>query len=168
MLSSPQRGGIAMHHTRSTKLLVLPALLVLLTAEPATAQFPPPERLGAAPLEWLLAERERVGLTPAQVERLREAHQALSRRNDPLLDRMVMLRAEWQRERQAMQRAGLRDETPRLRRIRARTEPVLDRIQRNNQAAMQRVNELLTPPQRQRLRLLLQQQRTVAPQRPGG
>jgi hypothetical protein len=153
-----------------TGLVALSALLSL-TAGPVLAQGPPPDRsgppperqgpppdrAGPSPLEWLLTERERVGLTPAQVERLQEVHRALARRNDPLLDRMVMLRAEWQRERLAMQRAGLRDETPRLRQIRSRVEPVFEQIQRNNQAAMQRVNQLLTPPQRQRLRTMLQQ-----------
>jgi hypothetical protein len=153
--------------TRHTPLTLL---LALLLAAPAMAagQGVVPGPVGQSPLEWLLDEREALALTPAQVARLEEIRQRLAARNDPLAERLLVMRTAWQRERMALRRAGAAQESQRLQQLRARSEPILHRIQDNNRTAMTAVHELLTRQQRLVLRELVQARRTGPGAGPGG
>ena len=167
---------------RAPRRMALAALIAAgCVAAPAAAQQP--GRPGAAarvesetpaPLQVLIESREQLALTPEQIERIRTIRLALVERNEPLVGRMLELRATWQRERRVLQlqrppgRAGRaqlqRLESAALQRIRRTAGPLDQQIQANNKAAMQEVNALLTREQRQRLRALVEARRTP----PGG
>jgi Spy/CpxP family protein refolding chaperone len=159
------------HHPalNGTHPRVLNALLACLTGlvlalpgaaraqDPAGTQDPAPLREG--PLEWLLAARAELELTDEQTARLEEVRLRLHTRNEPLIRRLMVLRTEWQRERMLLRRSGAARESPRLQQIRTRSDVLYLQIQRHNRAAMAEVNRVLTPPQRQRVRALLEERR---------
>ena len=116
-----------------------------------------------SPLELLLDQGDALNLTEAQRDQLDRIRRRLATRNDPLIQQMLALRQQWQQERGA---AG-GDRRPRmqqrLQRIRNSAARLRERIGRNNRAAMQSVNCLLTPPQRAQLRAMIQERRRQPP-----
>jgi hypothetical protein len=157
---------------RTFAVAVVRALMVAvsLTALP-TAAFSQPEDAAAAvptsPLELLLEQRGSLELTAAQVGDLQQIREQLASTNDPLVQRMMTLRSQWQLARRAT-RNGRAQAPERLERIRLQAERVRERIQQNNRDAMQRVNRMLTPAQRRQLRSIVQERRQQNPGRRAG
>jgi Spy/CpxP family protein refolding chaperone len=150
------------HRALNALLACLTGLVLALPAparaqDPAGAHGPGPMREG--PLEWLLAAHAELELTEEQTARLQEVRLRLHTRNEPLIRRLMVLRTEWQRERMLQRRSGAARESPRLQQIRTRSDGLYLQIQRHNRAAMGEVNRVLTPPQRQRVRELLEERR---------
>lgn len=144
-------------------------LAALVPAEATPQAVGDTAQIQRSPLELLLEHRDTLELTPEQLAQLDLIRDRLRRQNEPLVGRMLTMRQQWQRERLAAQQGGAARETPQLRRLRARAQPVHDRIQQNNRAAMQAVNRMLTPEQRQRLRGIVEQNRRGSgPPGPGG
>jgi hypothetical protein len=160
---------------------------VLIGAQPpstveAQALQPADPGLLQSPLELLLERRASLELTAAQLDRLESIRNRLATENDPLVNRMMELRREWQQQRQApqkggrQQRAERQQNAERQQRIRADAEPIRAQIQQNNRTAMQAVNRLLTPAQRAQVRGIVQERRqqnaakpsTVRSSRAGG
>ncbi len=143
---------------------LLLALIFISIAGPSAAQDAPElaaqEPFRQSPLELLLEHRDSLGLTADQLARLDEIRQELAARNEPLIDRMLRLRNEWQEARRSA-RSG----AGRLERIRTAAEPIRARIQRHNREAMQAVRRMLTPAQREHLRDIVEERR--APPRDG-
>jgi LTXXQ motif family protein len=123
-----------------------------------------PAELPASPLQLLLEHRGPLELTSEQVGDLEQIRERLASTNDPLVQRMMNLRRQWQQERRAA-RNGREQAPARLEGIRAQAERIRERIQQNNRAAMQRVNRMLTPPQRKQLRTIVQERRQQNPGR---
>lgn len=144
----------------------LPAVAAGQTARQTAGQPVPGEaEMRATPLERLLEDREVLGLTPAQVERIEEIQSRVAARNAPLVQRLVVLRTAWHSERAALRQAG-RQHSPRLQQLRMRSEPVLRQIQANNRMAMGAANQVLTMEQRQLLRERIQARRVPGPHEP--
>ncbi len=124
------------------------------------------------PIELLLALSDSLGLTPHQVRELEALNAELDRRNAELVAQLMEIRREVQE---------LDSSPPRRMRARRgqvlevhtqRAMPLVQRIQANNCAAMERVGRILTPDQRDWLRTWLQvqpgaQRDTLAPGRAG-
>lgn len=151
---------------------VVRALLVALclTGLPAAAfsqAEEPPEAAPTSPLELLLERRAALELTSAQVGDLQQIRDQLASTNDPLVQRMMTLRSQWQQARRAA-RNGRAQAPERIERIRLQAERIRERIQQNNRDAMQRVNRMLTPPQRRQLRSIVQERRQQNPGRRAG
>lgn len=127
----------------------------------------PPEAAPASPLDLLIERRGALELTSAQVGDLQHIRERLASTNDPLVQRMMTLRSQWQQARRAA-RNGREQAPERLERIRVQAERLRDQIQRNNRDAMQRVNRMLTPPQRRQLRSMVQERRQQNPGRRAG
>ena len=127
----------------------------------------PPAAAPASPLDLLLERRGALELTSAQVGDLEQIRDRLASTNDPLVQRMMTLRSQWQQARRAA-RNGRAQAPERLERIRLQAERIRERIQQNNRDAMQRVNRMLTPPQRRQLRSILQERRQQNPGRRAG
>jgi hypothetical protein len=144
-------------------------VLALLMPSGSWSQAMPPDtsEFRRSPLELLLEHGASLDLTSEQLARIDVIRARLAEQNEPLVGRMMTLRAQWQHERLAAREAGAMRETPRLRRIRAAALPVHERIQRNNRAAMHAVNQLLTPDQRVQLRRIVEQGRRGGPPGPG-
>jgi hypothetical protein len=140
------------------------AFLCMALPAVATAQgaFPLEDAIPRSPLELLIEHQDALNLRPDQIERLSAIRARLAAANDPLVARMIELRRQWQQERLAAQRAGRRPNPRRQDRIRAAAAPIHTRIQQNNRTAMQAVNRLLAPPQRARLRMLVEARRGTA------
>jgi hypothetical protein len=135
------------------------------------------QQVSPPPLELLIENRQALLLTEAQMTRLEAIRASLMQRNEPLIARMVELRAQFQREQRGTRAQGRQQgralrqgppllgrearPTPRLEEIRTSAQALLEQIQTNNRAAMQEVNQLLTRPQRARLRELVQARRPV-------
>jgi hypothetical protein len=108
------------------------------------------------PIELLLARRDSLQLTAAQVRELDRLGAELQRQNAPHVERMLELRRELQplvgmhpRDMSEAQRAQFQ-------RRAAHARPLMERVQENNRRAMERVSEVLTPEQKQRVRTWLQ------------
>jgi hypothetical protein len=127
----------------------------------------PPAAAPASPLDLLLERRGALELTSAQVGDLEQIRDRLASTNDPLVQRMMTLRSQWQQARRAA-RNGRAQAPERLERIRLQAERIRERIQQNNRDAMQRVNRMLTPPQRRQLRSIVQERRQQNPGRRAG
>jgi hypothetical protein len=158
------------------KVIALGVLLVGVWGalpEPTRAQ-----QVSPTPLELLMENRQALLLTEAQLTRLETIRASLTQRNEPLVARIVELRAQWQREQRAARAEGRQQgrralrqappllggqvqPTPRMEDIRTSAQAVLEQIQENNRAAMQEVQQVLTRPQRARLRELLQARRPL-------
>lgn len=117
------------------------------------------EPMPPRPMELLLEHRESLGLTAGQLDRLAAIRQRLAAANEPLVNRMLELRREWQQHRRTARRGGDGQNAARLDRIRTAAEPLRSRIQRNNRTAMQAVNRLLTREQRRALRAIVDERR---------
>ena len=164
------------------KALVLLGLMGALANGARAQQVAPPA------LEVLLESRAALALTTEQVTRIEAIRASLAQRNEPLIARMMEYRAQYQRETRAAARAngGRRQGqairqvppmlgsqaqpsgNPRIEQIRQAAQALLEQIQANNKAVMQQeVNQLLTPPQRRRLRELVEQRKPAAQVRPG-
>jgi DNA anti-recombination protein RmuC len=135
-----------------------------------------PGELPASPLQLLLEHRGSLALTSEQVGDLERIQEQLASTNDPLVQRMMNLRSQWQQERRAARNGRAKaqekaqektqEQAPaRLERIRLQAERIRGRIQQNNRDAMQRVNRMLTPPQRRQLRTIVQERRQQNPGR---
>lgn len=127
----------------------------------------PPEAGPTRPLDLLLERRGALELTSAQVGDLEQIRDRLASTNDPLVQQMMTLRSQWQQARRAA-RNGRAQAPERTERIRLQAERLRDQIQRNNRDAMQRVNRMLTPPQRRQLRSIVQERRQQNPGRRAG
>jgi hypothetical protein len=147
--------------TRLPLRALLLALCVAACAMPAAAgaQPLPGDPLRQRPLELLLEARETLGLTAAQVARLEEVKVRLDARNEPLVERLLVLRAAWQQERMALRLAGAAGESERLAELRQRSQQLLHEIEFGHRAAMMRVSRLLTPEQRLLLREMVRERR---------
>ena len=132
------------------------------------------QQASPAPLERLMENRQALLLTEVQVTRLEAIRASLRQRNEPMIASIVELRREFQREQRTLRgrgrQQGQAQQTPpfqnrqvqptaRMEEIRVSTQGLLEQIQANNRAAMQEVNQLLTRPQRARLRELVQTRR---------
>jgi hypothetical protein len=111
-----------------------------------------------SPLEQLLEKKAALNLSTDQLSRLDDIKQRLAGQNEPLIAQMMTLRTEWQQARRAA-RNGRAQAADRVERIRAEAEETRGKIQQNNRTAMQEVNRLLRPAQRQQLRGMLQERR---------
>ncbi|HEX8393712.1 MAG TPA: hypothetical protein VF665_15335 [Longimicrobium sp.] len=158
------------------KNIVRCALAALaVAAVPAAAQSPAgPDSLRRAgevraqarrPLERLLERRAEIGLSDAQVARLREIGRGLEARNAPLRERLAAERQRWMTERrarlQAMPQEQRREEMRRMRRERevpAPMQPLVRQMRENIAGAMREANGVLTEPQRQQVRRLLREE----------
>ncbi len=141
-------------------LAALPTAAFSQTEEPADAA-------PASPLDLLLERRSALELTSVQVGDLEQIRDRLASTNDPLVQQMMTLRSQWQQARRAA-RNGRAQAPERIERIRLQAERIRERIQQNNRDAMQRVNRMLTPPQRRQLRSIVQERRQQNPGRRAG
>jgi hypothetical protein len=132
-----------------------------------------------APLDILLEYRGELALTAAQVARLDSIKAGLEAKNKPLIDRVLTLRAEAQREQRAVNRAAGRRgqalrqnpmQTPaqpnvaRLEQLRSEIQSLVKQTNANNAAAMrEQVRPMLTQRQRQRLNQLIQAEQQKRP-----
>jgi hypothetical protein len=140
-----------------------------------------------APLDILLEYRAELALTAVQVARLDSIKAGLEAKNKPLIDRVLTLRAEAQREQRALNRAAGRrgqalrtdpmqtpaqPNTARLEQLRSEIQTLVKETNANNTAAMrEQVRPMLTQRQRQRLNQLIQaeqQKRPAGAQAPAG
>jgi chromosome segregation ATPase len=145
------------------------ALIGLMPFAARAQQVAPP------PLDIVLENRQTLLLTARQIARLDSLRTDLKARNEPLIADVLELRAQFQREQRAANRAAGRQQgaalrtTPgqvqaqpqvaRLEQIRVTTQSLVQQIQANNRAAMQQANQMLTAPQRRRLRDLVEARR---------
>jgi Spy/CpxP family protein refolding chaperone len=149
-------------------LLILAVLAGLVLPAAAVAQEAGlPDEPEARPLEVLLQQREALGLTADQLGQLDRIQGRLTADNEPLVSRMMDLRTQWQQERRAA-RNGRPPDVSRIEQIRSAAQEVRGQLQANNRAAMRRVNRLLTPAQRQRLRGIVENRRQQTPGRRAG
>lgn len=121
----------------------------------AAAQTAEPVR----PLELLLQQRESLALTPDQLTRLEGIRSQLAATNEPLITRMMTLRAQWQRARRATRKTDSPQAAALVKRIRASADQIRARLQHNNQMAMQSVNRVLTRDQRAQLKAIVDERR---------
>jgi len=116
---------------------------------------------GRGPIELLLARRDSLDLSAAQVTRLQQLDAALQEQNGPLVRSMLELR----REVQSLVGLHPRDMSPAQRALFAkqaqRARPIMQQVQENNRRAMERVSELLTPDQKRQVREWLQNSRPL-------
>lgn len=111
-------------------------------------------RMQRAPLERLVAQRERLGLTAEQVTRLKAVQERLRSRNAPLLEQVRTARRQAV-PRQPGTRAPLTEqERDALRRTREALRPVREQLRENRRGAAEEVRAILTDEQRTRLREL--------------
>jgi Spy/CpxP family protein refolding chaperone len=156
--------GAARVATRLALALLCTALPGLVAAQTAGPAGEPPVR----PLDLLLRQREALALTTGQLARIDEIRSRLASANDPLIERMLALRMQWQRARRMTGSAGGPPAAVRLRRIQTMASQIRVRIQRNNRLAMLEVNRVLTPEQRAQLRAIIDERRRDAAPPPGG
>lgn len=116
-------------------------------------------RMQRVPLERLVAQRERLGLTAEQVNRLQAVQERLRSRNAPLLEQVRMARRQAV-PRQPGRRAPLTEqERAALRRVREALRPVREQLRENRRGAVEEVRAILTDEQRTRLRELRREHR---------
>ncbi|NJD09045.1 MAG: hypothetical protein FIB01_00920 [Gemmatimonadetes bacterium] len=122
---------------------------------------------GRGPIQLLLAQRDSVALTPAQVKQLQQLDSELQQQNAPLVQSMLELRRELQpligmrpRDMTAAQREQFAKQA-------ARARPIMQQVQENNRRAMERVSTLLTAAQKRWVRDRLQAGRPMGPGRQG-
>ena len=147
-------------------VLVVLAGLVWPVAALAQEESPADEPL-ARPLEVLLQQRTALGLTSDQLGQLGRIQDRLAADNEPLVNRMMDLRAQWQQQRRAG-RNGRPPDVPRIEQIRSAAKEIQGQIQANNQRAMRTVHRLLTPAQRKQLRGIVEKRRLQTPGRRAG
>lgn len=110
---------------------------------------------GAGPIQLLLAQRDSMQLTAAQVTQLRQMDEALRQQNAPLVRTMLELRREVQDLVGIHPRNMTAAQREQFVRQAARARPIMEQVQQNNRRAMERVSELLTAEQKRRLRGLV-------------
>jgi predicted transglutaminase-like cysteine proteinase len=134
------------------------------------------ERRGRNPLAMLIAHRQQLNLTDAQVSQLQAIRQRLEAQNRPLMERVRSLRQQaglpdFRRERREQgqgqaegQEQGRRERpqlTPEQRqamqRLRPQLQPIMQQLRANNQAAMKEVQSVLTDAQKQQIRQFMRQ-----------
>jgi hypothetical protein len=108
------------------------------------------------PIELLLARRDSLGFTAAQVAELQRLNAALQKQNEPLVRGVVAVRRELQpfigmhpRDMTPTQRVEFRKQAERAR-------PLLQQIHDNNRRAMESVGQLLSAQQKRRMRMWLE------------
>ena len=111
------------------------------------------------PIELLLAQRDSLALTRAQVAQLEQIDAELRRQNAAHVRSMLELRREVRpligmhpRDMTAAQRAQFQKQAQRAR-------PIMQQVHENNRRAMERVSELLNTEQKRRVREWLQDSR---------
>jgi Spy/CpxP family protein refolding chaperone len=124
-------------------------------------------------IQALIARRDQLHLTAAQVSRLQSIQQRLESQDRPLQDRMRALfqqsglpdfRAR-RAERGARGQQGQRAQRPQLteqqrqalRRLREQAKPIREQMRQNHQAALREVQAVLTPAQKQQVQQWRQQ-----------
>jgi hypothetical protein len=159
---------------KTTRLLLTMIACLPLAAVPARAQEPGPlaAQQGDAPeerpLERLMEVRQELGLTDAQVSRLQQIALQLQETNRPLRQelfrqwqalreqkRQELLRmppAERQAEIQRIRQMGHLPPTPAM-------QQLAEQIRGNIRGAMRQAGTVLTPPQKQRVREMMQERR---------
>ena len=118
---------------------------------------------GRGPIELLLARRDSIPLTPDQVRALEQLDRSLQQQNAPHVRALVELRREIQPLIGMHPRDMTTDQRAQFAKQAERARPLMAQVQQNNQRAMERVGELLTPEQKQRLRGWLQGPRRGGP-----
>ena len=161
MSPSPRRAPRAVLTTAPFRrgFLVLAVLASL--AHPAAARAQeegPADEPLARPLEVLRQQRDALGLTSDQLGELGRIQDRLSADNEPLVNRMMELRGQWQQQRRAA-RNGRPPDVTRIEQIRSAAMEIQGQIQTNNRTAMRTVNRLLTPAQRKQLRGIVEKRR---------
>ena len=113
------------------------------------------------PIELLLARRDSLALTRAQVAQLEQLDAELRRENAPHVRNMLELR----REVRPLIGVHPRDMTPAQReqfqKQAERARPIMQQVHENNRRAMERVSELLNTEQKRRVREWLQGSRLL-------
>jgi Spy/CpxP family protein refolding chaperone len=102
------------------------------------------------PVARLLEKRAELGLTDRQVTQITAIQAELDRQNQPLMRQMQAFRGpgrDGQRPSEADREA--------MRQRREQARPVMERMRQNNQAAMERVQALLTAGQKEKVRATL-------------
>jgi len=134
-------------------------LFLLLTASVVRAQDPGvAEGPGPRPFELLLESGSALGLSEGQLEQLRTLRDQLRVANEPLVRRLLQLRAEWQAGAAPAAKAGAPEPAGRGR-LRVTAANLRTRIQLNNRRTMRQVGRVLTPAQRAGLRALVDERR---------
>lgn len=151
-------------------VLVVAALVTLVLPCAAGAQSPAPDEgfLPGSPLSLLIERREALQLTSDQLVQLKAIQEQVAVTNEPLVGRMMNLRARWQQERRTARRGGNPPNEARIERLRDAAQRTRTQIQRNNRMAMQEVNRLLTPTQRARVRGIVEERRRQRPAKRAG
>lgn len=122
--------------------------------------------------QGLLAHRQELQLTDAQVARLQEIGRRLDERNRPIHEQLRAHHEQFKAQRRAqMERLTpeqRRDTLRRLREERARGEglpremkPVVERMRANTRRAMEEAQRVLTPEQKRRARALVRERREL-------
>ncbi|HET6228988.1 MAG TPA: Spy/CpxP family protein refolding chaperone [Longimicrobiaceae bacterium] len=118
-----------------------------------------------SPIQRLIANRQQLSLTDAQVQRLQGIEQGLQSRNQPIMERMRAMRqqaglpergqggAQGQRPQLTeQQRAALKQSREQMR-------PLMKQMRDNNKAAMEQVKSVLTSAQKDQVKALHRQER---------
>ena len=122
-----------------------------------------------APFQRLIAARQELQLTDAQVTRLQEIGRRLEERNAPLRAQLTAQRQQYAAQRRAqverLSPEARRDTLTRLRQQGRRREVPeamrvpMNQMRENTRAAMQEAQSVLTPQQKDRARQLMEQHR---------
>lgn len=116
-------------------------------------------RIKPGPVHFLLRNRAELRLTAEQVVKLQEIDREMEEKNQPYVTQLVQMR------RQLPPHVHGREPTPEQRqafkaRMRA-AEPLLKKIHENNAASMRQVGEVLSEEQKQRIPVLLANERRL-------
>jgi Spy/CpxP family protein refolding chaperone len=151
--------GIAWVARRCTASCAATLLLLLLTAADVRGQsLDAPAGPGPRPFDLLIESGSNLGLSDSQLEQLRTLRDQLAAANEPLVRRLLQLRAEWQAGAAPSARVGASEPAGRGR-LRVAAASLRMRIQRNNRRTMREVGRVLTPAQRAGLRALVDERR---------
>ena len=110
------------------------------------------------PVGHLMRHQTELGLSSAQIARLREIDDEMDAQNQPLVAQLSRVRAQIRAmgPRENLSAEGRRELDDHMSAFRR----TLRQIERNNHAAMKQVGSVLTPPQQERLSRLLKDRNT--------
>jgi Spy/CpxP family protein refolding chaperone len=134
------------------RILLLVIALVSTGGVDISAQTRGPEHGGipdSGPVHMLLEFKDELKLTPAQIQQLGRIDAEMERANQPLVHQLGQIRRK-------IRELGPLEKLEGERRARfdtylAEARPLMDRIQENNWAAMQKVGDVLTGQQKERV-----------------
>jgi hypothetical protein len=124
-----------------------------------------------SPIQRLIASRQQLSLTDAQVQRLQGIEQGLQSRNQPIMERMRAMRQQavpgLEQYRGQRDRSGAQGQRPQLteqqraalKQSREQMRPLMKQMRDNNKAAMEQVKSILTSTQKEQLKALHRQER---------